>query len=211
MKTFSLVLMNLTAIGLVSCSSAPVPKSPVDTQNENIINHMSKGKKIIGKDFESKFQEDGFINGEFVAIGSVKAHYTTNEKAMISMASMEAKSTLLESAPSEYKKIIQNALSYVNNNNGTQDSVGIYITEVKALTGIRVNFSDTQCVLYAEPKVDVNYEYIRECRAIARVPATNLDIAYKYTMDRKYKIEEQIKLKEIMSKQLMGVMLKDGE
>lgn len=210
MKTFSFVLMNITALSLVGCSSVQAPKNSVDIQNDIIMNHMAQGKKIIGKGFDSKFSQDGLINGEYVAIGSVKATYTTSEKSMISMASMDAKATLLESAPSDYKKVIQNALSYVNNDNGTKDSVGIYITEAKALTGIKVNFSDTQCVVYAEPKADVSWEYLRECRAIARVPATNLSIAYKYTMDRKYKIEDQLKLKDLMSKQLMGALIGDG-
>jgi hypothetical protein len=183
----------------------------VETQNEIILKHMAEGKKVVGKDFESKFFEDGLINGEFVAIGAVKASYNTNEKSMLAMASMEAKSTLLESAPSEFKKVVQGSLSYMNNDNGALDAVSIYVTEAKALTGIKVQFSDTQCVVYALPKVDVSYEYVRECRAIARVPATNLASAYKFTMDRKYKMEDQLKLKEIMHKQLMGVMLEKEE
>ena len=205
MKTLSLVAL----VGIVGCSS--VPKAPVEVQNDIIMNHMSQGKKIIGKDFDEKFSQDGLINGENVAIGSVKATYTTNEKAMLSMASNDAKATLLESAPSEFKKVVQSALSYVNNDNGTQDSVSIFVTEAKALTGIKVSFSDTQCVVYALPKSDVSYDYVRECRAIARVPASNLAIAYNFTMAKKYKIEDQMKLKDIMSKQLEGLMLDEDD
>ncbi len=207
MKNLSICFMNVAALSLASCASAPEEKQVVEVQNDIILKHMAEGKKVIGKDFDKKFSEDGLINGEFVAIGSVKASYNTNEKSMLALATMEAKSTLLESAPSEYKKVIQSSLSYVNNDNGALDSVGIYVTEAKALTGIKVQFSDTQCIVYALPKMDVSYEYVRECRAIARVPATNLATAYKYTMDRKYKMEDQLKLKEIMHKQLMGVML----
>jgi hypothetical protein len=205
MKSLSLCAL----FALASCSS--VPKPQLEVQNDIIMNHMGQGKKIIGKDFEEKFSQDGLINGEYVAIGSIRATYITNEKTMIAMASHDAKSTLLESAPSEYKKVVQNALSYVNNDNGSQDSVSIMVTEAKALTGIKVNFSDVQCVVYAQPKVDVSYDYIRECRAIARVPASNLATAYNYTMSKKYKVEDQTKLREIMSKQLMGVMLSDND
>ena len=211
MKNLSLCVMNAAALTLASCATAPAVKTSVENQNDIILQHMGQGKKVVGKDFAAKFSEDGFINGEFVAIGSVKGSYNTNEKSMLSLAAMEAKTTLLESAPSEFKRVIQSSLSYVNNDNGSLDAVGIYVTEAKALTGVKVNFTDTQCVVYALPMVDVSYEYIRECRAIARVPATNLASAFKYTMDRKYKMEDQLKLKEIMHKQLMGVMLEREE
>lgn len=73
----------LLLIGLVtftSCSSTPQNK--IDSQNELVVEHMAKGKKVIGQDFDSKFQKDGLIGGEYLAIAAITDNADKNDRML---------------------------------------------------------------------------------------------------------------------------------
>jgi hypothetical protein len=199
MKSFPLALLSLST--LMACSTAP--KSVHENRHELILTHMAQEKKFLGSQFEPKFEKDGILNGEYVAIASIKGPIAENEKQLLTMAAADAKATLLESAPQQFKRVVQSAISTTIGGNGTVDSSAISVNEVRALTGVTVNFADTQCVKYALPNEHLGYDYIKECRAIARVPAANLTRAFKYTLDKKYAdLEGSNSVKEVLLKEL---------
>lgn len=191
----------LALFGIVGCSN--VPKTG-HLETDAVISHMSKPKAVIGKDWEEKFKRDGLIGGEFVAIGSAVSHVNNYEGNMRLTAEADATSRLLTSAPTEFKKIVQRVVNSVDGNNGTTDQVHISITEVKALTGLKTNFEDSQCVTTATPTTDLKYDFLKECRTIMRVPVSNLAKAYSYTLDKKYGIKEQGEIKEALNKHLLN-------
>lgn len=187
-------------IGLTACSS--VPKTG-DQATDAVIAHMSKPKAVIGKDWEDKFKRDGLIGGEFVAIGSTTSSINHHEGSMRLTAEADATSRLLTSAPTEFKKIVQRAISSIDEGNGTTDQVHVSVTEVRALTGLKTNFDDTDCRNTATPNTDLKWDFLKECRTIMRVPASNLMKAYNYTLDSKYGINQQGEIREALQKQLV--------
>ncbi len=198
-------LLIIGLVTLASCSS--VPKSKTDEQNDLVVEHMNKPRKVIGNDFDSRFEKDGLVGSDFVAIASVTDVVDKNEKQMQTLAEADARSRLLNSAPTEFKKIIQSAISTSTGDNGNVENIGITVTEVKALTGLTSNFKDAQCVKYATPNHNLNYDYTKECRVIVRVPASDLMKAYKYTLDKKYGVKEQSAIQDLLKKQLMDKVL----
>lgn len=198
----------LFLIGLVtlaSCSSTPQNK--IDNQNDLVVEHMNKPRKVIGQDFDPKFEKDGLIGGEYVAIASITDNINKNDRQMQTLAEAEARSRLLNGAPTEFKKVIQSAISTSTGDNGNVENIGITITEVKALTGLTSTFNDVQCVKYATPNNNLNYDYTKECRVIVRVPASELMKAYNYTLDKKYGVKEQSAIQEVLKKQLTEKLL----
>lgn len=195
----------MVTITLAGCSTAPLQK--VEDQNEQVIAHLEKGKRIIGKDFEEKFTHDGLINGEYVAVGSFKTddQFSNNFHHLLK-ASEDARSKLITSAPTEIKKVIQSAVSTVSGSYEA-DQIQITVTEVQALTGMSSGLNDSQCVKYAEPTQDLKYKYTTECRALIRVPASSLLKAYNYTLDKKYSVKEDSQIKDILKQQLMDKIL----
>lgn len=198
---FPLMVMTLVS----SCSSQP--KSHADIENDAVVEHIAKGKKLLGKDFDARFEKDGIINGEYVAIASVKGNINDNDKQLLTLAASDAKAKLFESAPQEFKKVVQSAFSSSSGDNGSVDSVSISVNEVQALTGVMSNFNDSQCVTYAIPNSDMKYTYEKECRVIYRVPGSNLLKAYKFTLDKKYGVKEENAIKDILRKQLSEKVL----
>lgn len=190
---------------IVGCSSTPQQK--IEDQNEQVISHLEKGKRIIGKDFDEKFAHDGLINGDYVAVGSYKTddQFSNNMNHLL-RAGEDARSKLITSAPTEIKKIIQSAISTISNSHEA-DQVQITITEVQALTGMSSGLNDSQCVKFAEPTQDMKFKYTTECRVLVRVPASSLMKAYNYTLDKKYSVKEDNQIKEIMRQQLMEKVL----
>jgi hypothetical protein len=201
MKTTIIILSLVT---LASCSS--VPKTGHD-ETDAVISHMSKPKAVIGKDFEEKFKRDGFIGGEYIAIGSVVNNVNYHEGNMRIMAEADATSKLLTSAPTEFKKIVQRAISSLDGSNGSVEQNHISVTEVRALTGLKTQFDDVQCVNTAAPNTDLKYDFLKECRVIMRVPASNLMKAYNYTLDKKYGIQEQSAINDMLKQQLFEKVL----
>jgi hypothetical protein len=197
--------ISLCALFLASCASTP--QSKVENAHDAVIAHMSKPKQIIGQDFDSRFEKDGLIGGEFVAIASIVDDINKNEKQMQIIAEADARSRLLNSAPTEFKKVIQAAVSTSTGDNGNVENIGITITEVHALTGLTSNMNDTQCVKYAVPNNNMNYDYKKECRTIVHVLASNLQKAYNYTLDKKYGVKEVSAIQEILKQQLTQKVL----
>ena len=192
-------LLVLASIGISACSSVP---QTGHQETDALISHMSKPKAVIGKDWEDKFKQDGFVGGEFVAIGSTVSHANDEEGRMKMASEADATSRLLTSAPTEFKKVVQRAMSSVGH--GSVDQAHFSITEVRALTGLKTYFNDTQCVTTATPNTDLKYDILKECRTVMRVPAANLAKAYSYTLSSKYGIKEQSEIKEALNKQMIG-------
>lgn len=200
------IILPLMVIALISgCSSTPQQK--IEDQNEQVISHLEKGKRVIGKDFDEKFTHDGLMNGDYVAVGSYKTddQFSNNMNHLL-RAGEDARSKLITSAPTEIKKIIQSAISTISNSHEA-DQVQISVTEVQALTGMSSGLNDSQCVKFAEPTQDMKFKYTTECRVLVRVPASNLMKAYNYTLDKKYSVKEDNQIKEIMRQQLMEKVL----
>lgn len=204
MKTIYISILLIT-LSIVGCSTTPQQK--VENQNDAVISHLEKGKRVIGKDFEDRFNKEGLINGDYIAIGTFE---TTNNNAqrfsMVLKAEEDSKSRLLNSAPTEFKKVVQNAISTVSGSNDAE-KVTITVSEVQALTGLNSNLNDIQCVKFAMPTEDLKYEYSTECRVITRVPASNLLKAFNYTMDKKYSLKDEAGIKDILKEQLMQKVL----
>ncbi len=194
----------ISLLALAACSSTP---KTGDGPTDAILAHLSKGKTVVGKDWDSRFLKDGLVNGEYTAIGKVASDINRNETSLKSLAQSKAVDTLLMSAPTDYKRIIQSALSSSDNSDGSVEEVTISIKEVKALTGMKTEFGDFQCVTYAEPNNELKYDMKKECRAIVRIPASHLAEAYQFTLKNKYGIEQnslQSKVRENILEALSG-------
>ena len=194
------ILISLITASIVSCSTGNKPLN--NEAQQAILIHMSEPTRVIGKDFEERFKKDGLINGEFVAIGSMTNQSDSHEESMRGYAEAKARSQLLISAPTEFKRIIQSAISTATNSHGNVEDISISVTEVKALTGMVSRFSDMQCVTYATPNMGLTYDFKKECRVIVKVPAENLQKAYRYTLDKKYSIQEQSAIQDLLKQQL---------
>lgn len=194
-------------IGLTALASCSTPPTKTDLQNDLVVEHMNKPRKVIGQDFDPRFEKDGLIGGEYIAIASITDKIDKNDKVMQVLAEADARSRLLNSAPTEFKKIIQSAVSTSTGDNGNVENIGITVTEVKALTGLASNFNDAQCVKFATPNHNLNYDYTKECRVIVRVSASELMKAYSYTLDSKYGIKEKSAIQELLKKQLTEKLL----
>lgn len=195
----SLILVSML-LGLVSCSSV---QKTGDTQADALIAHMSKGTVVMGKDFDEKFTRSGFVNGEFVAIGSAtSADIDYMIRPLRVRAEADATARLLKSAPSEFKRIVMAAIDSTNGDEGSAQESQILITEVKALTGIKSEFDDIQCVKTASPNQNMKYTFNKECRVIIRVPASNLTKAYNYTLDKKYSVQQENDIKKMLLEEI---------
>lgn len=200
MKTY-LISLIFSLVFIVGCSTTPQQK--VENQNDAIISHLEKGRRVIGKDFDERFNRDGLINGEYVAVGSFETQDQFNNNFHhLLKAGEDARSKLINSAPTEIKKVIQSAISTVAGSYEA-DQVQITVSEVQALTGMSSGLNDSQCVKFAEPTQDLKYKYVTECRVLVRVPASNLMKAYNYTMSKKYSVTEDTQIKDILRQQLL--------
>lgn len=199
MKTILIVSLLLS---LASCSSV---QKTGDDQTDALVEHLSKGERVIGKDWEEKFNRDGFINGEYVAIGSASSRDIDYlQKPLRVNAEAEATARLLRSAPSDFKKIVQKVLNTLDGDEGSTQESQIMITEVKALTGMKSNFDDIQCVTKATPNQNMKWNFNKECRVIVRVPASNLAKAYDYTLEKKYSIARKNDIEELLKQEMFG-------
>lgn len=197
MKT---ILSLAMILGLVSCASN---NKTGDQHTDAVIAHMGKGEQIIGKDWEEKFNKDGFINGEYVAIGFAKSNdFYNNDIPMKLRAEAVATSKLLNSAPTDFKRIVVRTINSANNDEGNVQESQVRITEVKALTGMKSDFTDTQCVKKATPTQDLKYSFVQECRVIVRVSASDLMKAYDFTLDRKYSIKQKNQIQEMLLEEI---------
>lgn len=193
------LVMVMSLVGLTACSSV---QKTGDEVTDKTVAHLSKPKVFVGgKDFDDKFKKSGLINGELVSIGFSTSDPSHNEMNMRVGSDADATNRLLMSAPTEFKKVIQRTISLASNG-ATVDEAGIQVSEVKALSGMKSNFEDFQCITTATPNANLGYDMIKECRSIMRVPASNLLKAYNYTLNAKYKIQEESLVKELLKQQL---------
>ena len=199
MKTVSLIAL---LIFLVSCAST---NKTGDAQTDALIAHMSQPERVIGKDWEEKFTKDGFIGGDYVAIGSSTSRdIDYYQKPLRVNAESDATARLLRSAPSDFKKIVQKVINTLDGDEGSTQESQIMITEVKSLTGMKSNFDDIQCVTTAKPNQNMKYTFTKECRVIVRVPVSNLMKAYDYTLERKYSIKKQNQIESLLQQEMLG-------
>lgn len=195
-------IMVFSLIGLVACSST---NKTGDQGTDAIIEHMSKGPKVMGKDWEEKFLKDGFISGHYVAIGNAtNRDIDSFHQPLRVHAESAATARLLKSAPTDFKKIVQRVINTLDGDEGSTQEAQISITEVKALTGMTSNFDDHQCVTTAHPTSTLKWTYIKECRTVVRVPASNLMKAYDYTLEKKYSILRKNDIEKLLQKELLG-------
>ena len=172
---------------LVGCSSSPYKEQTA--QAEKIAQHMSLGTKYVGGSFDSKLEKSGKVGMFVVAVGKSIQPVDQDEELGEEAAKATAKFNLTQTAPSEFKTLVQKAI-------GTEVGVGEFnqiqtsITEVKALRGVDVLNEDIQCLTKITPTATGDYKYERECRALAKVPLHELNKAYNFTLQSKYKINK---------------------
>jgi hypothetical protein len=194
----TLLMVSLLVI-TVSCSSVKTGDNDADA----LIAHMSKDKKVIGKDWDEKFTKDGFINGEYIAIGSsTNRDIDAMHRPLRVKADADATARLLRSAPTDFKRVVQSVLNSLDGDEGSVQESQIMITEVKSLTGMKSNFDDHQCVTIAIPNQNLKYNFVKECRVIVRVPASNLMRAYDYTLEKKYSIQKKNDIEALLLKEM---------
>lgn len=184
-----LILFILTVGSIVSCSSV---KKTGDEKTDALLEHMAQEPRIIGENWKEKFTKDGFINGEYVAIGTVTSYemngFYNSQKVN---AESIATGNLLRTAPTDFKKVVHRVINSLEKNEGSTKEDQISVTEVRALTGLYSKFDDFQCVKKAVPNKKLKYDFIRECRLLMRVPSTKLLEAYDFTLQSKYGISKE--------------------
>lgn len=186
--------------GLVACSSV---KKTGDEKTDALLAHLSQDTRVIGKNFDEKFTRSGLIGNEFVAIGSATSEDLDYMiRPLRVRAEADATAQLLKSAPSEFKKVVMAAIDTANGDEGSVQESQVQITEVKALTGMKSNFDDTQCVKTASPNKQMGWNFKKECRVILRVASSELLKAFKFTLQSKYGIKQQNEIQKILLEEL---------
>lgn len=186
-------------LGVVSCSSTKTG----DSASDALIAHMEKGSRVIGKDWDVKFLKDGLVNGEYVAIGnSTNRDIDSLHQPLRVNAEAQATARLLKSAPTDFKKIVQRVINSVDGDEGATTESQISITQVKALTGMKSNFDDHQCVTSAHPTSSLGWTFIKECRVIVRIQASELMKAYDFTLQSKYGMKKKSDVMDMLTQEL---------
>lgn len=186
-------------LGVVSCSSTKTG----DSASDALIAHMEKGSRVVGKDWDVKFLKDGLVNGEYVAIGnSTNRDIDSLHQPLRVNAEAQATARLLKSAPTDFKKIVQRVINSVDGDEGATTESQISITQVKALTGMKSNFDDHQCVTSAHPTSSLGWTFIKECRVIVRIQASELMKAYDFTLQSKYGMKKKSDVMDMLTQEL---------
>lgn len=178
MKFLSIVAMSLV---LVSCSSSPFQE---ETKEANkIMEHMSQGIKYSNNGFPSKYEESGVKGRYAVGIGKSISEMDSGEQLSESMAVSNAKFNLINSAPTTFSSIVKKTISTSLGSAQEFSQDDISITKVNNLKGVEVKTSDITCRTRMEPiQGSEKYKISRECRAISRVPISELKKAYDFTI-----------------------------
>jgi hypothetical protein len=113
-----------------------------------------------------------------------------------------AKFKLVESAPTEFKSLVQQAIGNSLGYTGEFTKIETSITEVHALRGIEVKEDDIVCKMVVEPTIEGGYSNMRECRSIARVPLTELNKAFNFSMEHKYGPQQKNSVEKLLEEQL---------
>ena len=185
---------------LASCSS--VPKTG-DVKTDAVISHVAQESQIIGEQWQEKFTKDGFVDGNYVAIGSSStANMNYNTKPLRLSAESDALARLLRSAPTDYKRIVKKVLNSMSDGDGQVSETDISITEVRSLTGVTSNFNDIQCIKTVSPTQEMKWSFAKECRVILRISPEDLSRAYDFTLSKKYSIKRKNEIEALVSKEI---------
>lgn len=199
MKTFNSLLL---ALLLASCSSSPFKET---TREQDMVNeHLSQGVKYLEGEFDAKYSKSGRSGAYVTAVGSSIHPVEVNQKMVENAAIADAKFRLTESAPSEFRKEVQQAIGTEIGGVGEFSQIDVSVSEVKNLTGIKVRYEDIQCKTRVEPTSDGGYRTMKECRALARVKAGELRKAYDFTVAKKYGVSKR-KISTSVSRRLSSV------
>lgn len=183
-----LLMYGLAFIGLVSCSSSPFKER---TKEQGMVNeHLAQGVRFLEGDFDNKYSKTGRTGVYVIAVGSAIHPVETNQKMVENAAIADAKFRLTESAPSEFRKEVQQVIGTEVGGVGEFSQVDVSVSEVKNLTGVKVKYEDIQCRTRVEPTSDGGYRTMKECRALARVKVSQLKKAYDFTISNKYGVSK---------------------
>lgn len=179
-----LVIYVTLFIGIVGCSSSPFKET---TKEQDMVNqHLSQGVKFLEGDFNDKYSKTGRTGVYVTAVGSAIYPQDFSTELAKAKARANAKFSLIESAPTEFRKEVQQAIGTEIGGVGEFSQIDVSVSEVQNLTGIEVKHEDTQCRTRVEPTSDGGYQTMKECRAIARIKASELKKAYDFTISEKY-------------------------
>lgn len=206
MQKLLLLMMTFVAFFMVGCSSTPLEMQM--KRQEIINNHISQGKKYIGGDFDPRFSADGDDGINIRKVGIAVYPAGSNEMLIKSAAIDDGKFRLIESAPSEFKSMVQRAIGNSLGFNGEYNKIETSVTEVQRLSGLRSSQRDVQCKTVVEPTVDLTYKTSKECRAIVYVSKTELQKAFDFTLEAKYGEKKKSVVQDILNKQLKQNVLK---
>ena len=181
MKTIGLIAMSLIMFG---CSSSPFKEST--KRSDMIADHMAKGKRYVGGDFDSRFNSSGSDGFTVKSIGKSLYPVNQNEELAKAAAIADAKFKLIQSAPSEFKTVVQKAVGNSLGFTGEFNQIDMSLTEVHGLKGVIVKEEDVECKVVTSPNIQGDYDHLRECRAISQVPLSELNKAYDFTLEKKY-------------------------
>jgi len=195
----SLNLVGITLI-LSACSSSPYKEST--SQQDKIIQHMKQGKQYIGGEFDKKFNTSGSDGFVVRAIGRSVYPIAQSEQLARASAASDSKFKLTQTAPSEFKAIVQKAIGNSLSYTGEFTQIETSVTEVRGLKNIDVKEEDVSCKVVVEPNISGGYDNFRECRAIATVSIVELNKAYDFTMSSKYGEKTKSEIEKILEKQL---------
>ena len=201
MRNFNYVSIVVLTVLLASCSSDPYKKER--NHRDQVMSHISQKPEALDGEFDAKYNiANGRDGSSLIAVGTVRSEsLNADDNVLLDKAIFKAKSKLVASAPSEFKKMVQQSIGDSTDNQDTGfEQSSILVTEVRALTGFRVEDSEMECKRFSEPTAVGDYRFIKVCKAIVRVPLANLEKAYKYTLKGKYGIEEKTLADQVAGK-----------
>lgn len=194
------VLLLTVILTLASCSSTPLE---LQMKRQELINeHLSQGKRYIKGDFAPRFSTSGNDGIHVRAVGISVYPAGANEALTKSASVSDGKFKLIESAPSEFKSMVQRAIGNSLGHTGEYNKIETSVSEVHALEGIESGANDTQCKIVVEPTVELTYRTSKECRSIVKVSVVNLRKAYDFTIERKYGLKKRSVVQDILNQQL---------
>lgn len=206
MQKFILITMTFVAFFLVGCSSTPYQQMK---EKQDMINmHLAQGKKYIGGEFDPRFTAGGDDGINIRKVGVSVYPSGSNESLVISAAVDDGKFKVIESAPSEFKSMVQRAIGNSLGFTGEYNKIETSVAEVQRLSGIKTSRRDIQCKKVMEPTADLGYRRTLECRAIVSIEKRELQKAFDFTLEAKYGIKKKSFVQKILNQQLKESVLK---
>lgn len=199
MKKAMYVLSLSILVLVVSCSSSPY-KVETEARNKTLA-HLSLKPEALDGEFDSKYRTSGKEGAYLKAVGSVRGTLEDDENYLIQKANFKAKNKLIEAAPSEFKSMIQQSVGdSVNTTDGGYERADISTAEVRALIGFESNEEDNECKRFSIPTRYGDYNYVKECRSIVKIPLVELEKAFKYTLKSKYGVQDKSLTEQLKNK-----------